>query len=481
MLSLPRGRSPRRRTADMVAAEALRPDDDADVYAFTQLELPELAAHAAALAAELRGELPAWGRPKVVEKAPRRGGTRDARPPEKSEDAFKRPDFPDSNALRESRSKLLTREALVGAVAFDKMVRKRAATAAKEQGKRDELKIALGQIRAAPLDILGPARRGGGRLTLDGPGADPGPGLDPSALVRSASAAIAGSISRGNNRAQVGVSLAAMQRAAVPRPKPLHELLRDDRPRPKVTHFAGRPPARLHRRRHDDASEASGRSTPRSESGDGPGGGSLGDDKTHDTMLDQIEGYKSINFDKLGKRGDVSKGATILTARDRSQRSAAANPYSPHYKLADQIEAEWPKNGRNRYFKSLIKLIKERPPPPAVLADWRDVGDRVEPDDAILARDYSLDPPHVDERFVPEEPLPDVAGERVAIKFALTEKKAKKMSQKDRRRAILDATSNSRLLHSPVVLSKEIYRVIPRWEAGRHYLQNRQKHATGVR
>ena len=44
MLSLPRGRSPRRRTADMVAAEALRPDDDADVYAFTQLELPELAA-----------------------------------------------------------------------------------------------------------------------------------------------------------------------------------------------------------------------------------------------------------------------------------------------------------------------------------------------------------------------------------------------------------------------------------------------------
>ena len=57
-------------------------------------------------AAELRGELPAWGRPKVVEKAPRRGGTRDARPPEKSEDAFKRPDFPDSNALRESRSKL---------------------------------------------------------------------------------------------------------------------------------------------------------------------------------------------------------------------------------------------------------------------------------------------------------------------------------------------------------------------------------------
>ena len=51
------------------------------------------------------------------------------------------------------------------------------------------------------------------------------------------------------------------------------------------------------------------------------------------------------------------------------------------------------------------------------------------------------------------------------------------MTNAERRRAILEATSNSRLLHSPIVLSKELYKVIPRWEAGRHYLQNRQRNA----
>ena len=460
----------------MVAAEAM----EEAAFVFDTMELPELKAHAEALAAERRGELPVWGRPKVVEKVSRKEKLKKqgAAAEERPGDAFKRPEFPDSNALREARAKALSREAFVPAVAYEKKVRLRVEAERKEQGKQDELKIALGQIRAMPLDILGPARRSG--LTLDAGYVGDVERLDASALVRSASEAILGSVSRGATRAQVGVNLAAMQRANVPRTPALHEILRDDRPRRKfVVSAAGRPPARLYRARssHRDDDEES-RGSSRGDNDDNEGASSAMDDKTHDTMLDQIEGYKQINMKKLGVRGDVTKGQRIQSGR--GHRNVARDPaLSPAYKLADQIEAEWPRNGRNRYFKDLVRLIKEKPKPPAILNDWQNVGDRIEPDDAILARDYSLDPPHVDERFVPAsgEPLEDVRGTTVRVHFALTEKKAKKMTNAERRRAILEATSNSRLLHSPIVLSKELYKVIPRWEAGRHYLQNRQRNA----
>jgi hypothetical protein len=75
---------------------------------------------------------------------------------------------------------------------------------------------------------------------------------------------------------------------------------------------------------------------------------------------------------------------------------------------------------------------------------------------------------------VPKEALPDVECATVKVHFALTAAKAKTMTDGERRSAILAARTHSRLLHSPIVLSKEIFRVIPRWEAGRHYLQSRQ-------
>lgn len=160
-----------------------------------------------------------------------------------------------------------------------------------------------------------------------------------------------------------------------------------------------------------------------------------------------------------------------------SDESDAPGGADDRFVLEGAVERKWPDHGRGRYFDRLMDLVQTRPPPRddggGAEVTWKAVGDRVSPDDAILARDYSLEPPHVDGRFEPMRPLPPVGGASVKVHYALSEKRARRLDDGERRRAILAARAHARQLHSPIVLSKAFQHEVPRWQCGRDFLQNR--------
>ena len=75
----------------------------------------------------------------------------------------------------------------------------------------------------------------------------------------------------------------------------------------------------------------------------------------------------------------------------------------------------------------------------------------------------------------PKRPLPDVGGRTLKVHYALTKKKAERLSDKDRREAILAARFHAQQLHSPVVITQNFARGVEQWLNGRDYLQNRMR------